>query len=155
MKQITFFLLLNLFPLLLIAQNSADLKSIEFESAADYKTYEPEIAEAADFLLNTVQSESEYNASLAAQVMLEWMTGTPDYTFEIGADFIDCCGGNPALGSVYMASLVKAAFSDKDLTSADINTKAKAIFLKYCAVKENNVKYNKFIKKGIKKMKKG
>lgn len=154
MKQIIIFLLLSLFPFLLTAQSSETLKSIEFKTAADYKTYEPEIAEAADFLLNTVQNESEYNGSLAAQIVIEWMTGTPDYTFEIGADFIDCCGGNPSLGSVYMASLVKAAVSAKDLTTTAINTKAKEIFLKYCAVEENNVKHNKFIKKGLKKMKK-
>lgn len=56
------------------------------------------------------------------------------------------------LGTLYMASLAKAAVSNqfKDKSSEAMSTNARKIFLNYCSNPENNVKLNKAIKKALK-----
>jgi len=81
------------------------------------------------------------------------MEGTADYSFSIGTDFIELCKGNKDLGTIYMACLVNVATSSEysNKSSVALSKNAKEVFLDYCAKKTNNVKYNKAIKKALKK----
>jgi hypothetical protein len=152
MKKPAFIISLLFVSLSLIAQDFSKLSEIELIKAEDYKPNEPLVLECADYILSQPYKTNELNKLTCVQFIMRWMEGTPDFTFNIGSDFVDFCVKDTELGSVYMASMAKAA-TDKgfeDKSSEGITSSARELFLDYCSVPENNVKKNKAIKKALK-----
>lgn len=152
MKKLFVLQLLFIIPLCLFAQDYSQLSEIKLNIADDYKNNEAKVMDCANFILSQPYEINEMNKVYCLQFIMRWMEGTPDYTFSIGADFVDLCKEDVKLGSLYMVSLSKAALSNKeqDKTPEDFNSAAKNIFLDYCANPDNNVKKNKGIKKALK-----
>lgn len=152
MKKLTVVLSLLLAFLTLPAQDFSKLDEIGLIESEDYKSNESRVLECADYILSQPYKASELNKLNCIQFIIKWMEGTPDYMFNIGTDFIDFCGDDTELSTIYMASLAKAAidkgFEDKSKEGLNIN--AREIFLDYCTVTQNKVKKNKTIKKALK-----
>lgn len=131
------------------AQRAADIPSLTFKSAEDYQKYESEVLKSANFILQTPVTEAALKRSKHTVFIMKWMEGTPDYTFNLGEDFMRLTKGNDELPSVYLSAMVKAALDNK-VDDEAIDPIAKKLFLDYCANESNNVKYNRKVKKMIK-----
>ncbi|WP_417601136.1 hypothetical protein [Owenweeksia hongkongensis] len=133
------------------SQDFEALPDMEFETKEDYKNHEAEVQECANYILNQNVVDNELNRLTCTAFMMDWMEGTPDYTFSIGSEFMDYCKGQIALQNVYMASLVKVALDgEPGADPQQISDNAREIFLDYCADENNKVKKNRAIKKALK-----
>lgn len=120
---------------------SQDVSTIEFKKETDYKIAEPKVIESASYLLNTPIDSNEMLRIKHLQFLMQWMEGTPDYTFNLTETATKFSGENSNLLGVYLAAmivyLVKEHGDSKDIAAVEINTLHSAI--NYVAKKENNV----------------
>ncbi|MEN8228314.1 MAG: hypothetical protein ABFS38_09190 [Bacteroidota bacterium] len=136
----------------LSAQDYSNLSQIELKKAEDYSLQESKVEESTDFILSQPYKINQQNKLYCIQYILKWMEGTPDHTFNIGEDFVNFCGNDTELSTVYLASLAKSAVDEgvMDKSSEGLSSNAKGVFLDYCEKPENKVKKNRAIKKALK-----
>jgi hypothetical protein len=136
-----------------LAQNFSELANYEFKTPESYKTGESQVLLCANYLFSHPANESELDRLSAIKYILNWMMGTPDYTFAIGANATELTKGNDELFGLYMAALSKVVLEHTDdaLPDGDIHNHAEKLLVDYCAVDENHIKPSKKIKKILKK----
>lgn len=151
-----FFFLMVLFALstLSFAQKAPKVSTIKLDSKTNYAEYDSLVLLCANFILqNNYENNSNQIDNLNAFIfILNWMSGTPDYSFMIDEKIPDICIKQSQLSSVYMASCVKYAIENKkDKPSAiDINYNGFLTFIQYCENPENGVIIKGEMKKLIK-----
>lgn len=135
------------------SQNFSELNNYEFPNAESYKAEENKVLLCTDYLFNNPANKAKNNRLIAIQYIIKWMSGTPDYTFEIGTKALDLTKGSTDLFGLYMAAITKVALqnTDKKLDVNQIHEQAQNILVEYCANPDNNIKPNKAIKKILKK----
>jgi hypothetical protein len=155
MQKITFIIIITLFCNVSFGQNFSELANSEFESAESYKPAESQVLLCANYLFDNPTNESELNRLNSIQYIMKWMSGTPDYTFDIGEKAMELTKGNTDLLGLYMAAMSKVVIDNKGekLSSGDIYIGAEKILVKYCSVSENKIKPSKKIKKLLKEAK--
>lgn len=130
---------------------SQEVSPIEFKKEADYKIAEPKVIESATYLLNSPLDNNEMLRIQHLQFLMQWMEGTPDYTFSLSETATKFSGENSNLLGVYLAAmivyLVKEHGDSKDIAAVELNTLR--IATNYVAKKENNVPLTSNLKKLI------
>lgn len=153
MKHLLLPVLFMLCSMGLSAQSFEELKEIELASAEDYKQAEGHVKAASNYMLSQpITDENRQQRLYAINFIMRWMEGTPDYKFNLGKNFSDYCGNNIDLSSLYLSAMAKTAVENPVLAKneEEIITRAEAVFLNYCAQKENKAPRNRAIKKALK-----
>jgi len=88
------------------AQDFTVPKDYKFENKEDYTSYEPQIKETINWLLNTPIGKSETKRKEANAFLLAWLSGSPDVSINVNADFT-LFKTNPELLMVFIAGLTK------------------------------------------------
>ena len=134
------------------AQNFADLANSEFSSETSYKEAEPDVLKCANYLFNTPADKGQINRLNSIQYIIKWMSGTPDYSFEIGSEATDLTRGNDDLFALYMAAMSKVVLEspDDEISNEVIYDRSEKLLLDYCANESNNIRPSKKIKKMLK-----
>ncbi len=137
---------------LAFSQNFNQLADYEFQTEASYKTEEHNVLMCANYLFNNPADQEEVNRLKSIQYILKWMTGTPDYTFELGQNSTELTKGKDELLGMYMAAMSKVVIENTGtpLTNDDIYNRSEALLVEYCSNPDNNMKPSKKIKKIIK-----
>ncbi len=151
MKKIILILISILCYNLSSAQNFFELANYEFNAVESYKTQENNVITCANYILNTPNDKKNDKRLVASQFIMKWMTGTPDYTFEIGEKELELTKGNEALLMLYLASASKIVIEAKtSLSNDDIYNQAEKLIVDYCEDPKNKTKGSKKIKKILK-----
>lgn len=125
--------------------------SIEFKERGDYKKYEDDILQCANYILSVPAIETDRFRLVALQALIKWMTGTPDYQFAIDNPVASMMKDNDAVLSIYMASVTKYILEHKDKATdaAGVKLNSYTIMLEYCENKVFRVALNKELKRAI------
>ena len=124
----------------LFAQALPQFNQIKLQDNKDYKLAEPQVVQTADFILATPIDTNSTLRTTAAQFLMKWMDGTPDYTFTLDENSTRSFLQNNDLMMVYVASMAKYAIQTKPRTSKDITIHAIRNLLAYINNPSNNVK---------------
>lgn len=154
MKKIIFIALITLSHTMSFGQNFTELANTEFKSAESFKSAENQVIACANFLFSTPANQAELNRLKAIQYIIKWMTGTPDYTFDLGEKAMKLTDGNSDLLGLYMAAMSKVVIENtaEKLSSDEIYSQSEKILVKYCAISDNKMKPSKKIKQLIKEI---
>lgn len=154
MKKIIFIALLTLTYTLSFGQNFSELAKTEFKLKESYKPAESQVLTCANYLFSIPANQAELNRLNAVQYIIKWMSGTPDYTFDIGENAMKLTDGNSDLLGLYMAAMSKVVLENttQKLSSNEIYSQSEKIVVKYCSIADNKVKPSKKIKQLIKEM---
>ena len=157
MKRYLFFLFL-LFPVIKShSQDFTDLQSLEFKSNDDYKKYEHRVLDCSNYVLSVLSEDTDTNRILALQTIIKWMSGTPDYQFEIDESITSLIKKNESILGLYMASMTKFVLENKEKAAEknEVKYNTYLILLDYCGNPTNNVKLTKELQKAIDKKNEG
>lgn len=138
------------------AQSLPDFSSYKLEKEDDFAKVEDIAVKAADYILSTPDEKTEERIA-AFTFILQWMSGTPDYNFNID-DRVTNIGGEDIFGA-YMAAALKYQVEnhlDKnhfDAKKAEVGTWS--LIAKYASNPDYKVKTNGKLKKLCKAYEKG
>ena len=121
------------------AQNLPPISQIKLKKHKDFKTAEPTVLQVDNFVLATPISRDSASKIAAAAFLMDWMEGTPDYTFLIDENITKSFLQNPALFEVYIAFMSKFAIENKPKNSKAIVIYAIKNLLSYIDSPANNV----------------
>lgn len=154
MKKIIFIALLALTSTMSFGQNFSELAKTEFKSKESYKPAESQVLTCANYLFSNPANQAELNRLNAVLYIIKWMSGTPDYTFDLGENAMKLTDGNSDLLGLYMAAMSKVVLDNntQKLSSDEIYSQSEKIVVKYCSIADNKVKPSKKIKQLIKEM---
>lgn len=133
------------------SQQLPDFSNITLDKVEDYKVAEPKVLNVANFVLNTPINQQNLDYLNSIGLIIKWMGGTPDYTFNLDENVIKYTSSNNDLLGVYMAALTKNVLEDETLVGNDkkLTIAAMTTFANYCEDKDNKVKLNRKLKKLI------
>lgn len=152
MKKIITLLLILTSSLSSYSQAYTELGDYKFGTAGSYKKAESQVLECANFLFENSAKKEELKRANAKKYILNWMQGTPDYTFELASEVLDLTKGNPELLGLYMAAMSKLVIENTgtSLSSSELYNRSEKLLVDYCANENNEIKPSKKIKKLIK-----
>jgi hypothetical protein len=156
MKKISTLLFFVITSLTVFSQNAAAWDAVPMDKDKDFKAAVPKVKECVKYLLSHPFSKEDANCVSASKLLLKWMAGTPDYSFNMLANItkIDPDG---KIVAAYLAALVKEGFDSpdnlKDLKKGEIG--AMKIVAEYCENPANKVAQTDEIRKLIKANKDG
>lgn len=155
MKKITILLFLAISFNFSFSQDFSKLESYSLVSAEDYKPAEKQVLECVNYLFNTPYEKNNLNRLNAIQFILRWMTGTPDYLFDLGDKAMKLTKGNSDLLGLYMAAMTKTVLdnTDEKLNGDQIYDNSQELIIAYCYDSGNNMKPSKAMKKIMKSRK--
>ncbi len=147
------FLFINTFS---FAQDFKSLESYEFETEESFQSEEENVLLCSNYIFDNPFDDSDIKRLISIQYIMKWMTGTPDYTFEIGGEVMELTKNNTDLLGLYISALTKIALENKDekLNAEEMHNRAVDILANYCSDSKNNMKPSKKLKKIIKAKKK-
>jgi len=122
------------------AQNLPQFDQIKLQKSKDYKLAEPTVVQTADFIISTPIDKNKDTKTIAAQFLMKWMDGTPDFTFTLDENSTRYFLQNDQLMMVYVASMAKYAIQNKQRNSRLITINAIKNLLAYINDPANNVK---------------
>ncbi|MFT3994654.1 MAG: hypothetical protein QM660_10130 [Dysgonomonas sp.] len=151
-------LLIALFGIcsLTFAQNYTVPKDYKFVIADDYRTQEPQIREAMDWLMQTSLGQDSKKRADANKFFIDWLSGDPDISVEIHPSVVNFLDGNPELLMPFMIGWAKYSldneYSKDQLKGNMAGVEAAATFYRknrgYLKQDKNIEKYEKLIEKG-------
>ncbi len=153
MKNYLLFFTLSVCTLSAFGQDFQEFQDYKFKNKESYKTNENNVIKCANYLFENPSDASELNRLTSVQFIMNWMEGTPDYTFSISSATMDFIKGNNDLLGLYLAAMSKTVLekSNEKLKDEDIHAAAQKMLVDYCGDKNNNMKPSKAIKKILKK----
>ncbi|WP_066629308.1 hypothetical protein [Labilibacter marinus] len=151
MKQI--FILLSL----IITFSTVSAQNFDFsplKEKSDYKKVEEQVKSASKYLIDTPINQDVIIRSQATKLVMKWMEGTPDYTFELDARVLEITDDNSELFSLYLASMTNVVLNHphEKLSSDKIYKLSTKQLAEYCKNKENKLKPSKGLKKAMKNL---
>lgn len=137
--------------LLLTAQDYSGFADIKFKNAEECRNYNPKALETSNYILSTPVNASVENRRNAFTFILNWMSSTADFTFQLDAKVAEMGKKEELLLGVYLASLTKFALENKEKAKDEKELKLGAmhLFATYCADEANKVTLTKQLKKLI------
>ncbi len=148
MKKSTILFCLTLACNVAFGQDFSKLANYEFKTADDYSPAEKQVLACANYLFENPANEEELNRLYAVQYIMKWMTGTPDYTFQIGNEAMSLTKGNTDLLGLYMAAMSKVVLENEGekLTDKEVYNRSERLMVDYCGNAANKMKPSKKIK---------
>ena len=139
----------------LFGQDFTQLENYEFKTTESYQTEKSNVLIAANYLFENPANKHEINRLTSLQYIIKWMTGTPDYTFELEDNAMKLTKGNSDLLGLYMAAMTKVVLENKggNLTNEEIYNRSEELLVNYCGNSNNKMKPSKKIKKILKSRK--
>ncbi|WP_165043048.1 hypothetical protein [Dysgonomonas sp. ZJ709] len=156
MKRILSLLLFSFTCTVLFSQNYNVPKDYKFVIAEDYKTYEPQIKETMEWLLQTSLGQDSKKRQEANAFFIAWLTGEPDIKVNIHPKVVNFMDGNPELLIPFMIGWSKYAldnnYSKDNIAGNMAGIEATVTFYRknrgYLKQDKNIEKYEKLIEKG-------
>ncbi len=152
MKLRIFFLslLLTIIASQSFAQKFSKLDEIPLNENADYKKAEKVVLECDKYLTGTPLSSDDSKRNAAEKFINKWMSGTPDYTFNIDYSLAQIVSNNSHLFGVYLAFYSKYAIENKGKTDdEELMKRTLTSFIDYCKKPTNKVEQTNILKKFI------
>lgn len=107
MKNVLFVVLMSFFSGITVsAQDYAVPQNYKLEDKEDYATYEPQVKETIDWLLQTPLGKNGTKRKEANTFLMAWLSGSPTVSININADFI-FFKTNPELLMIFIAGWTK------------------------------------------------
>jgi hypothetical protein len=138
-----------IFSQLSYSQTLPNFEEISLKQPSDYKSAEPNVLTAANYIFSTPVKEDNPDRKMALSFIIRWMSGTPDFNFELGASDTKISKGSPDIFGLQMAAMSKyvienpANAKDKQL----VRDNSLDMVVQYCQKPENNIKMTKALKK--------
>jgi hypothetical protein len=134
------------------AQEFKGLNDLPMKTNEDFKMAEPTVKECAGYILSHPSSNDDRSAANAGIFMLKWMSGSPDYSFNLDMDATKYAKKDNGLLMVCMASMAKTALDNpaKAKDTKALKLSSFKLFAEYCANAKYKVKQSSEIKKLIK-----
>ena len=135
----------------IFAQDFSKLDDIVMKDKSDYALYDGKVLECANYLMNLPEGNNTYRME-CNRFLIRWMSGTPDYSFDLDDTITKISKSDSDLLMLYMAAMVKFTLENKDEASDKNAVKYNSIvtLLNYCENPDNNVKLSNELKKMIK-----
>jgi hypothetical protein len=124
----------------LLAQSLPQFDQVRLQKNKDFKLAEPTVLQTAEFITSTPIDKNTDAKTIAAQFLMKWMDGTPEYTFTLDENSTRSFLQNNQLMMVYIASMAKYAIQNKQRNSKLITINAIKSLLAYINDPANNVK---------------
>ena len=124
------------------------LSSIQFNCRADYSNAEKKVLECANYLISNPLDRKNLNRGYAESFLALWISGTPDFSFNIDKTACKIVKCNLSLLSIYLAFAVKYMLENRDKVN-DENDIYKYVFsmvIGYCNNPQNKVELNDSLK---------
>lgn len=118
------------------------LSSIQFNCKADYANVEDKVLECVNFLTSTPFDRKNINRSYAESFLAIWISGTPDFSFNIDKTACKLIKYDLSLLSIYLAFAAKYALENRaDIKDdSDICRNVFPKVIEYCSNEKNNIK---------------
>lgn len=126
--------------------------------ASVYQQAEPMVLKAADYLLSSSPVETDVQRSAYSALLIEWMSGTPDYNFPIDQTITDLTQDDTQLLASMMAAMAKYSLENKSIAQKDqdaVKLQAIRLYLRYCANSKYGIKASGTLQKFIDAEQKG
>lgn len=130
---------------------------IKLEETADYMEAEPAVLKAANYLLSTKYDPDDLDRLYATELVIKWMAGTPDFTFEINEKFAKPFAAEAEFMNLYMIAMARFALENKE-QAGDVNAvglNAVKTIIEYSNKASNNIKQSGELKEMAAALKKG
>lgn len=115
MKNVSLFLFLLLAGVgYSYAQDLPNLKHVKLNKKAHFKNTEPLTMKVIDYLFQTPIDKKNQSRVEAGRFLIDWMNGTPDYTFYLEEKETDFFNTDSDLTLMYMASMTKFMLEHKE-----------------------------------------
>jgi hypothetical protein len=126
----------------LVAQTVPDFNKIKLKKDKDFKLADSAVLQTSNYLLATPIGQDTTLRLKSAEFLMDWMEGTPDYTFTLNENTTKYYSNDINLMAVYIAALCKAALQNRpDVDTKVITISAVKILLAYAGNTSNNVKW--------------
>jgi hypothetical protein len=139
------------------SQSMPQVDSVKLATAADYRAAEPIALQVSNYILSTPTDDISLPRLNGTKFLLDWMGGTPDYTFDLDKNVIKYFEKDIDLMGVYTAALASVAIENKELIKEQkaITSLAVKKFIAYISDTNNKVDLNSKLKKMIEAGQKG
>ena len=133
------------------SQDFSKLENFPLKEKADFSNAEKQVLECANYLVSKPLDINDENRDFAERFLFAWMTGSPDYTFNIDEKVGKIVELNNSLLGIYLGYATKIALEDKEksLNGIQLTNKAISMLLDYCKNPDNKVAINESLKKII------
>jgi hypothetical protein len=147
MKKLLLILLLTTVTGKLFAQVVPAFDQYKFNADSDYKVADSIVLQTANYLLSTPIDQNESTRLKAGHFVMQWVEGTPNYTFALEQNAIRYLSDNVDLMLLYVTSMAKYALvaHSNDPKANTIN--GVKVLLTYINNSANNVKMDKSLKR--------
>jgi hypothetical protein len=135
------------------AQSTPNYNSIKLEKKEDFNDQANSAAlQASTYILSTPLDFENAGRRESLVYLIKWMSGTPDYSFELDDTAMKLCDSDKELIGIYMAAMAKFVLENKSeaKNNSAIKLQAVRLFVNYANDSNNKVKLTKEIKKAIK-----
>jgi hypothetical protein len=126
------------------AQDYSKLDSIQLTEKADFARNESLVLECSNYLLSSPIKlvADDANHLKALQLVIRWMEGTNDYSFNIDESIGKLVEENQTILNIYMACMTKFVLENKDKAKDDAAVKYGSFLLlaSYCEDSSKGVK---------------
>lgn len=145
MKKIgLFFFLLLLGIGYTYAQDLPNLKHIKLNKAAHFRNAEATTVKVIDYLFQTPIDRANKSRREAGRFLIDWMNGTPDYTFYLEEKETNFFNTDSDLTLMYMASMTKFMLENKSIKDQKaIVLGSMGLLLPYLNKQENKKSWSK------------
>ncbi len=145
MKKLFTLFLISFLSATAFSQDYSAMSKYHFKNEADYKDSQPKVLEAANYLFSHPATSDKMNRLQATQYVMNWMEGTPEYTFSLGKKAMKLTKGNQDLLGLYLVALSKVAIenSGEKLSEDKMHTQAALVLAHYCANPDNGLEPSK------------
>ena len=146
-KTISFAFIIAFFSTSLAAQEFQVPQNVTLQNESDFKNYESDVVNAVTWLENTPVNQQSAKRKEVNTFLLQWMTGTPTISIDLGEFQTGLTADNPDLLVMYLAGWSKFAIENP----AEKDNK---LMCNLAAVKSVLNLYSNNLDKGISKNKK-
>jgi len=149
--RLSFVILLTFISLGLKSQDFSTLGTIQLKDKEDYAKAEEKVLECCDYILKTPLEKDNLNLLYANQFLIKWMSGTPDFGFDLDATTVNLTKSNSMLMGVYMACMAKYSLEHKETANNknEVKLNSVGLFLNYCENPQNGIKIKGELKKAV------
>lgn len=131
------------------SQEVPDYDKYILHERTDYKAADSIARKASTYLLSTPFKKDNIDRLRSIQFMIRWMSGTPDYNFNLDQSISSIIKGNDELLALYMAAMTKYVLENPALAKDEKLVKINSVklLLAYCENPVNNIKMTKALQK--------
>jgi len=96
------------------AQDFEVPKNVKMKKAKDYEKYEADVIKAVNWIESTPLNKYKNKRRDVNQFLMQWLSGAPNVTIEIGTFQLDYTENNPELLMIFMGAWAKETLENPD-----------------------------------------